>query len=235
MSNNKGLYFIPIIARALSHDDPKRAMEDAFDEIKELGSQPEYAGGYQQFLEFVNETLKPSGLEAERKKQLISNALQRLMYDLVTDTFKGNHEQKNALIDAFKANPEWSAKYERIKKEAQDFLAPVEPIEIEVFKNENNIGSLSISDDPGSISSIFPDRYSIRLSNGRVLWEGDLTQKDVIWTYAFPEKDLAMAAETETMDPHPTKTIPLLGGEIILFVYAGLESGKLTIKHGQTT
>ena len=110
MSNNKGLYFIPIIARALSHDDPKRAMEDAFDEIKELGSQPEYAGGYQQFLEFVNETLKPSGLEAERKKQLISNALQRLMYDLVTDTFKGNHEQKNALIDAFKANPEWSAK-----------------------------------------------------------------------------------------------------------------------------
>lgn len=235
MSDSNRLYFIPIIAHALGRDDSKQAMEDAFDEIKALGNQPEYAEGYQQFLEFVNETLKPPVLESERKTQLVSNALQRLIYDLVTDTFRGDHEQKNALINSFKANPEWNAEYERIKKEAQDYLAPVESIEIEVFKDKNKIGTLSISDKSSSISSIFPDRYSIRLSNGRVLWEGDLTQKDVIWTYAFPEKDLAMAAETETLDPHPTKTISLLGGEIVLFVYAGLESGKLTIKHGQTT
>ena len=235
MSDSKRLYFIPIIAHALGHNDPKRAMEDAFDEIKELGSQPEYSEGYQQFLAFVNETLMPPALESERKTQLISNTLQRLIYDLVTDTFRGNLEQKDALINAFRANPEWNTEYERIKKEAQDFLAPVESIEIEVFKDENDIGTLSISDKQSSISSIFPERYSIRLSNGRVLWEGNLTHKDVIWTAAFPEKDLAMAAETETLEPQPTRTIPLLGGELVLLVYAGLESGKLTIKHGQTT
>jgi len=235
MSDSKGLYFIPIIAHAIGQDDPKRAMEDAFDEIKELGNQLEYAGGYQQFLAFVKETLKPSVLASEHKMQLIINALQRLIYDLVTDTFRGDNEQKNALINALKANPEWNAEYERIKEEAQDFLAPVESIEIEVFKDANKIGTLSISDTPDSISSIFPDRYSIRLSNGRVLWEGNLTHKDVIWAYAFPGKDLAMAAETETIEPQSTRTIPLLDGEIVLFVYAGIESGKMKIKHGQTT
>lgn len=230
MSDSKELYFIPIIANALGRDDPKQTLEEAFDEIWELGRKPEYAEGYRQFLAFINETLAPHILKNGRKTRLISDAFQHSIYDLVTDTFNGGHEQKNALINTIEANPEWNAEYERIKEEALEFIAPEAPVEIEVFQDTNKIGILSISDKPGSISMVFPDRYSIRLSNGRVLWEGDLTPNDLIWTYAFPEKDIAMAADTEALEPEPTKTISLLGGEIVLFVIAGLESGKLTIK-----
>ena len=76
MTDSKRLYFIPIIARALSSDDPKQAMKEAFDEIRELGNQPEYQEGYRQFLEFVKAAVEPSGEEMYRKKQMTRNARQ---------------------------------------------------------------------------------------------------------------------------------------------------------------
>jgi len=232
MSDSNRLYFIPIIARAISSENPKQAMDEAFDEIQELGNQPEYQEGYRQFLEFVKTAVRPSGEKTDRKNQIIRDAIHRLIYDLVTDTFDGDEDQKNALINVIISDPEWGTEYERIKAEAQDFLAPEAIIEIEVLKDEQLIGSISTIKELNQVSPIFPGKYMIRFSNGRVLWEGNITREDVIWTYAFPGRELPMAAETEPLHQESTKTITLLGGELVIYVFAGLESGRMRIESG---
>jgi hypothetical protein len=80
-----------------------------------------------------------------------------------------------------------------------------------------------------------PGKHKVRLSNGRVLWEGDLEKEDLIWAFAFPERDLPMAAQTESHVQEPTKTLSLLEGELIMYVYAGLESGKMRLVREKST
>ena len=234
MTDSKRLYFIPIIARALSSDDPKRAMEEAFSEIRKLGNQPEYEEGLRQFLEFVKSAITPSAQDSEERIQQIKNAIHALIYDLATDTFDGDEERKDDLIKAFRNIPEWKAEYERIKEEAQAFQAPETPMEVEVLKGDRIIGSSAISTEPTYISPISPGRYTVRFSNGRVLWEGDILREDVIWAFAYPDKDLPMAAETEPSQREPTRTLSLLNGELIIQVFAGLESGGIRLNSGQS-
>ena len=120
-----------------------------------------------------------------------------------------------------------------IEGEAGAFLAKETTIEVEILKGDQVIGTFSFSGDPAYISPVTPGKYMARFSNGRVLWEGKLTKEDLIWAFAFPEKDLAMAAETEPSQRETTKTITLLEGEIEIRVFAGLESGKIVIESGK--
>jgi hypothetical protein len=233
MSDNHKLYFIPIIARAIESTNQKRAMIEAFDKIVEFGEKREYKEGYRQFSEFIKATFMVTDEEDDQKIELIKIAIRRLIYDLVTDTFEGDEKQKEALVAAFKNNPQWNNEFNRIENEAQPFLAPEMPIEIELLIGENLVESFLISNIPTTISSIFPGNYVIRFSNGRFIWEGEISREDVIWTYAFPQKDFPMAAKTETLQQEPTRKISLLDGELVIHVFAGLESGRLLIKSGK--
>ena len=230
MNDSKRLYFIPIIARAMNSDNTRNAMVEAFDEIQKLGNQPEYQEGYRQFLEFVKTTVRPSDEKTDRKTQIIRNAIHCLICDLVSDTFDGDEDQKNTLIKAIKSDPEWRTEYERIKDETQEFLAPEVALEIEVLKDNQIIGYFSTSKETDQVSPIFPGKYMIRFSNGRILWEGDIAREEIIWTYAFPGRDLPMAAETEPLQQEPTKILTLLDGELTIYVFAGLESGRFKIE-----
>jgi hypothetical protein len=234
MTDAKRLYFIPIIARALRSEDPKKAMEEAFSEIRELGNQPEYKEGFRQFVEFVNTVLKPSADESELRIQQIRDAVDRLIYDLTTDTLGVDEEQKEALIESIRSIPEWNAEYEKVKELAQAFQAPETPIEIEVLKGDRIIGSCTVSLEPTTIGGITPGTYTVRFSNGRVLWEGDLSRQELLWAFAYPEKDLPMAAETEPSQREPTKTLSLLSGELIMQVFAGIETGEIRLKSEQS-
>ena len=77
-------------------------MVEAFEEISELGKKSDYYQGFRQFKEFLKFTLKPLGENADQKSLLIKNAILRLMYDLATDTFEGDENQKNALLNSIK-------------------------------------------------------------------------------------------------------------------------------------
>jgi len=234
MADDNNLYFIPLLSHALESDDPARAMEDAFRKIRLLGEQPDYEEGFRQFVAFIKAALKPSGEDSEERIQRVRDAVYRLIYSLATNTFKGDKEQKDALIKALISTPGWNSEYERIKEEAQDFLAPEIPIRFEVLRGDRFIGSAPVSPVPASISPVPPGSYTIRFSNGRVLWEGDFTKEDVIWAFAYPGKELPMAAETEAIQREPTRSISLLKGELIIHIFAGLETGELRIVHGKT-
>jgi hypothetical protein len=224
MDKSKRLYFIPIIERALRSDDQESAMAEAFEEIERLGKLPQYKEGFRQFQEFIHISLKLSN-----ETRLIHG----LMHELATDTYEGGQQKKEALIAALEKFPEWYREYGRIKEEAEAFLSPETPLDVEILKDGLVIGSFPASIDAYSISSVRPGTHMVRLSNGRVLWEGDIKKEDIIWSFAFPEKDLPMAAETEPYEKGATRSIPLLNGEIVMEVIPGLESGEIRISRGQ--
>jgi len=233
MIADKKLFFIPTIARALQSDDPRRAMEEAFEEIRELGKEDEYKEGYQQFREFIKLALTPSDEASGQRVRLLKDAIYRLLHDLATDTFEGDEEQKEAMIGTLRSYPEWDAEYVRIVEEAQALFPPRIQLRVEVLRKTQIIGSFPISPDPAIIGAITPGNYTVQFSNGRILWEGELAKEDLIWAYAFPGKDLAMAAETEASQREPTRKISLLKGEITVSVFPGLETGQIRIESAE--
>lgn len=234
MPNDKGLYFIPLLSKALESEDPARAMSDAFREIRLLGAQPAYKEGFRQFVAFTHSTIKPSGEDLEPKIQRIREAVYQLIFSLATNTFAGDEEQKDSIIRALNNIPEWHTEFERINAEAKDFLDQEIPIEVEVLKEKRIIASVSISSVASSLSPVSPGNYLFRFSNGRALWEGEIKKEDLIWAFAYPEKDLPMAAETESSKEKSTRSISLLNGELIIHIFAGLEMGELRFEYGKT-
>jgi len=230
MIADRKLFFIPIIARALQSDDPRQSLEEAFEEIRELGKEDEYQEGYEQFREFIKTDMTSSAEDSELRVRLLKEAIHRLVHDLATDTFEGDEEQKEALLGILRSYPDWNAEYVRIVEEVRVLFPPGIELKLEVLKGNRRIGSFPISPAPATIGAITPGNYTVRFSNGRILWEGELAKEDLIWAYAFPGKDLAMAAETEASKREPTKKISLLNGEITLSVFAGLEAGRIRIE-----
>ena len=105
------------------------------------------------------------------------------------------------------------------------------PLEIVIERNGENIISIPVKGGPFSekIQNIKPGQFDVKLKTGRLLWQGVLTDQDLIWTTAFPEKDLAIAADTGDRAEHITREITLLEGDLIMRVIPELESGCIEL------
>jgi len=84
-----------------------------------------------------------------------------------------------------------------------------------------------------SVDDIQAGRHRLSLASGQVLWEAELLQSDVIWACAFPLESLELAADTGEDSDRPTFIRTLLGGEVEIRVFAGLESGRMEITAGK--
>ena len=106
------------------------------------------------------------------------------------------------------------------------------PLEIEIFNDGIKIYSELIDEDISelTIKGITPGDYSLSLSNGRLLWNGNIARNEVVWEDAFPEENYPMAADTGEGDISPTKAEEIIHGELKMLIYAGLESGRMLLK-----
>lgn len=104
--------------------------------------------------------------------------------------------------------------------------------EVIVERNDVVIASCSLGQGFGAhvFRDIEPGDYRLRLDTGRVLWEGHLSEKDLVWSRAFPGEDLSMAADTEETPRRLTREFDLLEGTLTLQVYPGVETGSLHIE-----
>ncbi len=229
MDESKRLYFIPMIARALEKENPEHALREAFVEIMELSNRPEFKEGFLQFQQFVKAAASAA---AETNSLMLRDAIDRLIVDLATDTFDGDEEEKASLVNSLERLPELFAEYKRLREESENVGEPVVPMRIEVRREGKLVGSSDIAREQSSIRPIIPGWYTVQMSNGRVLWEGELTPEDVLWAFAHPAEDLPLAAETEKVQAEPTRTISLLDGELIMRIFAGLEAGVVRIESG---
>ncbi|HUT60399.1 MAG TPA: hypothetical protein VNA25_21350 [Phycisphaerae bacterium] len=113
----------------------------------------------------------------------------------------------------------------------RDFERP-DALDIVVERDDKPIARRSFHAAPGKqvIGGIKTGSYLVGLDTGRVLWEGLLTEEDLIWAKAFPGRPLKMAADTGEDRGQPTRQIPLLQGSVVLRVFPGIECGTLEIE-----
>jgi len=108
------------------------------------------------------------------------------------------------------------------------------PLAAEIVVERDGVVVASCCFEPAmavrAIGDINPGDYCLRLDTGRLLWEGELVEEDLLWAKAHPGQDLQMAADADGSPRQPTREIELLDGAVVLRVYAGLESGMLEIE-----
>jgi hypothetical protein len=105
-------------------------------------------------------------------------------------------------------------------------------LKINIARDEKLIASLPLkpSHIPLRISDAVAGHYTFQLNTGRVLWMGKLMETDLILIKAFPDSDLKLAATTEDWKLKPSKLIRLLGGEIVIRIFPGFESGIIEVQ-----
>ncbi len=229
MKADNNLYFIPILANAFDRPDRTEAFKNALSEIIRLGESAEYKKGFEQFEQFIASGVQSLSEDSEDFARLRDMVLQSLLTMLATDTFDGPEEVRKSLIKRIQANPDLANRYQELLEELSPENEP--PLEVELYKNDQLLSAQPLPSEQQSVyfDQIDPGNYSIRLSNGRVLWEGNVEAEDVIWKSAYPEKEYPMAAATEKDESNRTKSFKLLDGEITLNLYAGLETGGLEL------
>ena len=222
---NEDLYFIPVLDKAFREAEPEAALKNAFDKIERLGKQKQYREGFSNFRRFMGQVCKYQELwERDSIRQLIA--------EIATGTFEGTEKEKQAALKSIMSHPEFKAKYEAVCREVGEDSGKRTTAVIQVFCEKRLIGKMTFREalDRKSIEGIFPGRYTLKLDIGRVIWEGNLTGKDLIWTEAFGTRKLDLAAETEDIEKQPVRKIVLLGGDVILRTFAGVESGSIEVE-----
>lgn len=201
------LYFIPIIEKALRQKDAKRALQNAFIEIINLGKQPSYKEGFTQFQRFMEEISQNISL-----KEISGN---------LEDNLK-------PFIDLIMSQPDWKRQYDEL---ISDFQIKYN-LELQLEKNNELLWKKLIAQETFSttIKNIVPGDYIVKLNTGRILWEDTLSEKDLLWAKAYPEKPIDLAADTGIEIRKPTKEFSLLNSEIIIKVFPGIESGYMKIE-----
>jgi len=221
------LYFIPLLARALQQADSGPALKQAFAEIERLGRQPEYEQGYRQFRRFMvtGARSRPSG-EGDVPDL---GFIHWLISELATGTLDGDQGARRAALELIRSQPKWQEEYEQL---CCDLDRPARPTDVLVTREDEPIGTITFEDPAGagSVGNIVPGRYSLALDTGRVIWEGPLSKRDLLWAHAYPDHPLELAADTGETSCPPTREFSLLDGELTLRVYAGVEGGRLELE-----
>ena len=227
---NQELYFIPVLTRALERADAPTALGEAFREIHRAGRRPEFREAYDNFQRFMEEVVRQ--VAEARLTTLEDASVRELIADLATDTFEGTADEHQCAHGLVQSRPEWAAEYEALRSEIAVRPTAGAMAEILVMREATVVAQITLSRkaERGFVSDVFPGRYVIALETGRLIWKGDLTERLLIWKVAFPDRALDIAAATGETPGDATREEVLLGGELILRVFPGLESGRLELE-----
>ncbi len=222
---NHDLYFIPILARAMRRPDSRPALARAFAEIKALGEQDEYADGYMQFKQWMNEVSQKS--EAEK---LLDDIAWKLVASLDRGDLNDDWAVRDRAVEFICSRPEWRSIYEHFTSDFEIDDERSAKITLMLKRNEVPIGSVQCTvSEKGIFHEITPGFHALELDSGRVIWEGELTERELLWLHAYPDHALELAASSGDETSKPTKEHSLLDGELVMSVFPGLESGRIVL------
>jgi hypothetical protein len=110
------------------------------------------------------------------------------------------------------------------------FEAPIRG-EVVLERDGDRLGSWTIAELPvqTNVVNVRPGYYRLAMDTGWVLWEENLTAKELVFAQAFPDQGLPLAAQTDEAALAPTREVSLLNGSLTIHVLAGLEHGVLEL------
>ena len=219
------LYFMADITAALHQPDIEKALRDAFVRIKKKGDQERYAEGFNNFKVFMDEVYSQHDL-------VVTDYIRQLTVELATGTFEGTEQEIKTLLDIINLHPQWKTEYETVCwREANDDLARGFP-EIAVLSQKSPARYVSFPKGPGCrrLNDIIPGNYKFKLINtGWIIWEGELTAKELIWSHAHEGENLRLAAGDKKEEP-TSETDLLNNDDLILRTYAKAKNGSIEIE-----
>ena len=138
-----------------------------------------------------------------------------------------NREDLAFLAELLEAYPEMRQRYERLA-DALHQDSESQSLELVVQRGEDVLGSFDVLRGGvlGRLGGVHPGDHRISLSSGRVLWEGEFAESDLI----IAGKPLELAADTGEPAAESSRDIPLMNGEIMMHLYPGIESGTVVIE-----
>ena len=214
------MYFIPILLDAFDAPKPREALRQAFGQIETLGRQPGYETGYAQFREFMRLVAQDAG--DRESNEIEAEVLEALALVLERP------EQREELVKVLEDQPMRRQQYEQLMQALKLIMPDQHSLEVIVQRREETVAAFDMLGTGmlGRLGGISPDSYRFLLSTGRVLWEGELSSSDLL----LSGRPLQLAADTGDTVAAPSREIPLLGGEVVIHVHQGIESGTLTIE-----
>ncbi len=233
MSNE--LYFISIIAKGLQQEDTGQSLKDAFEQIESLGTKPGYEQGFAQFQRFMD-TVHEHVETGVPDEQFRDELAKELIVELATDTFEGGSEEKMKALNIIKSNPKWQEEYDQLVAEIEELSQMLEAVEVVIFRNNEPFKSVTFDDVPGSktIERITAGFYKISFASGNTIWQGKLTEQDLVWARAYPGRPFDLAADTTGSWPKPVKQLSLFHGDVVIRIYPSIESGSMKITINKT-
>lgn len=213
MTDQQNLYFLALLTQAYDAPDPKKAIAEALDQICSLRSQPEYQEGYRNFQTFLHEVLTNSDLAPDIAETILHKIEIGDLEDIPED-------QIDALLEMVQGEPIPSPE----PPDTTSYELTLQNTEGQHWEIQLHPGK------PHDLQSINPGEYTLTFANGREIWSNKLEPEQLLWSLAHPAEPLPAAAATQPSDLKPTSTTPLLGGEILLEVFPGIENGTLRLQ-----
>lgn len=81
------------------------------------------------------------------------------------------------------------------------------------------------------VSGITPSRYSLESQTGQLLWEADLEERHLLWSDAFPQEPLPLAASSDDLQETFSLSETFLDGSLRLHVSPGLTEGEIILRN----
>ncbi len=231
---SKDLYFLSKIAEAFKQPETKRALLAALQEIIALGQRPEYERGFLQFRHFMAEVKRKWEAPSRKPGDIVVEGIRHLCLLVATDLLEDNPGEAQAALGLIGSEPQWQEEFEKICGEVSKSQTTYRAPEIIIEKNGQCISLTPWERQPVSqeICNLMPARYVARMDSGRVIWEEDLTGKELIWSQTFPGQALELAADTGEPAAKMTREITLLNGELVIRIFPGTKSGRLELRIG---
>jgi hypothetical protein len=229
---NNNLYFLRILTEALKVPNPEPEIKKAFDKIENLGQQPEYRQGYHQFLQFMDKVSESGKRDPVDSGDLNQELIRDLVFQMATGLLDRDSNEGKQLLALIRSRPEWQKEFDEVSAQTSESEGLSGQMKIIVTKNGDTIGSIPAEPSvfAQTIRNVTPGFYEVRLNTGRVLWQADLIEEDLLWSAAFPEQALDLAADTGESFPRITKEFTILDGEITIRVFPEIESGRIEIE-----
>ena len=225
------LYFIRLLIEAWESEDREAALLETLREIRRLGQKASHKEDYTNFLRFMEGVEEQMLADPASAKSHFRYLLENILTAIVTDTWEGSPEDRDAILQLCQEHPALRSELDRVRAELEPLLSPMLPLELEL-RREGEVQTLVQVPEGArdvSVPDIAPGRYILSLSTGRVIWEGAILPTDVLWTEAYPGRDVQVAAQTGELGREAARVERLLNGELELRLYPGLESGTMRI------
>jgi hypothetical protein len=230
------LYFISMIADVLGQAEPKATLRAAIEQIQTLGQRPEYDQGLLQFQRFIAEVKRNWERRSQKVEDIALDVVRCLALQVAADLLEGDQKETQVVLDLIGSQPRWQEEFEKMCGETSKSKTAQKIPEIIIGRNGERISSIPCERLPVTkeIRNVKPGLYSLKLNTGRLIWEEELTERELLWAVAFPREALDLAADTWDIAARATRKIVLLNGELIIRVFPEIESGHLELTIGDS-